>query len=251
MDTVRDIKPTIRRVGTSEDLARTALENFINRACASIKSRDSFHVAISGGQTPERFFELLADSSEADTIDWQKVHLFWVDERCVSPEAEGSNYGLAAHTFLSKVDIPTENVHRMPGECQSLDEAAGIYGDTIRRVFGLGQGQIPQFDLIMLGMGTDGHIGSLYPNSYAQFDTDDIVTTIYLMDGDYNRITLTYPVLHASRHLILLVSGQEKASILKEVLQSEPDEVKYPVHKLWPILDKVTWIIDSQAAELL
>ena len=100
-------------------------------------------------------------------------------------------------------------------------------------------------------MGSDGHIGSLFPNSVALFDTTDIVSPVYRMGGDYSRITLTAPVLTAATHLLILISGSEKAGILRDVFQSEPDEVKYPVHTLWPILDRVTWIIDNDAGRLL
>ncbi len=134
---------------------------------------------------------------------------------------------------------------------ESLEDAVRRYEVTIRQAFCIDEKQIPHFDLIVLGMCPDGHIGSLYPNSYALIDTEDMVSAVYLMDGDHNRITLTHPVLCAARHLTILVSGPEKAQILKEVLQSEPDEMKYPVHTLWPILDKVTWLVDSEAAMLL
>jgi 6-phosphogluconolactonase len=181
----------------------------------------------------------------------EKVQLFWVAERCVPPEAEASNYGLAAHTFLDKVGIPAENVHRMSGECADYQVAVSEYRNTLRRVFRLRPGETPQFDLIVLGMGEDGHIGSLYPNSFALFDTEDLVAIVYQTEGDYSRITLTHPVMCAGRRLIILVSGSEKAQILKEVLTNEPDPVKYPVHTLWPILHKVTWLIDREAGGML
>ena len=100
-------------------------------------------------------------------------------------------------------------------------------------------------------MGEDGHVGSLFPNSYAHFDTTDLACVVYVMDDKFNRITLTYPVLRAASKLIVLVSGEEKAGILKQVLTSEPDEVRFPIHLLWPVLDKVTWLVDKQAAKLL
>jgi 6-phosphogluconolactonase len=103
----------------------------------------------------------------------------------------------------------------------------------------------------MLGMGVEGHTGSLFPNSYACFDTEDLACVVYVLDEDLNRITLTHPVLCAASHLAVLVSGQEKAAILKEVLTSEPDEVRYPIHALWPVIDKVTWLIDKQAAKAM
>ena len=249
MDTIKSGKKNIIRVGTSEDLAHAALSSFCGRARVAIVEKGRFNVAISGGHTPERFFELLGCTDEGRSVEWDKVQVFWVDERCVSPEADASNYGLAAHTFLDKVAIPPENVHRMSGEVSDYDTVVKEYEQTIRNVFNLSPGQLPCFDLIILGMGDDGHIGSLFPNSAALFDTQDLVSAVYFMDGNYNRITLTHPVICAAKHLVILIGGSEKADILKEVLCGEPDEVKYPVHTLWPILDKVTWLIDEEAAK--
>ncbi len=251
MDAIKHSKPNIVRVGTSEDLAHVALSSFANRSRVAIVERGQFHVAISGGHTPSRFFELLGDTDEGRGIEWGKVQVFWVDERCVSPEADASNYRLAAHTFLDKVAIPSGNVHRMSGEVSDYETAVREYEQTIRRVFKVRAGQLPCFDLIILGMGGDGHIGSLFPNSNALFDTQDLVSAVYFMSGDYNRITLTHPVICAAHHLAILISGSEKAEILKEVLCGEPDEIKYPVHTLWPILDKVTWMVDDEAAKYI
>ena len=239
----------ITQVDTPQDLAATAFDLFVTEADKAIEQKGTFNVAISGGHTPARFFELLG--YKAAVVRWDRVQLFWVDERCVPPEADASNYGLAANTFLEKVPIPPDNVHRMPGESCDYGKAIAEYENIMRSFFGLSPGQIPQFDLIVLGMGADGHVGSLFPNSYALFDTDDLVSAVYLMDGNYNRMTLTHPVLRAASRLVILVSGPEKTNILREVMQSEPDEVKYPVHTLWPILDKVTWLIDSEAGKFL
>ena len=251
MDAIKNGQPVVRRVGGYEELACCALSSFADRSRVAIVEKGQFNVAISGGHTPERFFELLGDSDEGRSIEWAKVHVFWVDERCVSPDAEASNYGLAAHSFLDKVDIPGGNVHRMAAEVSDYGKAVKEYERTIRRVFKLEAGELPAFDLIILGMGDDGHIGSLFPNSAALFDTQDLVSAVYLMSGDYNRITLTHPVLCAAKHLLILISGSGKAEILREVLHGEPDEVKYPVHTLWPILDKVTWVVDEDAAKFI
>lgn len=251
MEAVKNIKPDITCVNTDEDLAICAFEMFISGADRAIGANGCFNVAISGGHTPGRFFELLAERSESCSIQWDKIHIFWVDERCVPPDADASNYGLAASTFLEKVSIPFKNVHRVSGENIDYAEAAKEYEDVIRSVFKIKPGQMPCFDLIVLGMGADGHIGSLFPNSYALFDTEDLASAVYMMDGEYSRITLTHPVLCGAQHLAILVSGSEKASILKEVLRSEPDEIKYPVHTLWPILHKVTWVVESQAGKYL
>jgi len=249
MELIDSVKPKIQRVATPEDLAAAALDTFVTAAAEAIEERGTFNVAISGGHTPVQFFNLLGERPESLALNWDKVQIFWVDERCVPPEAEASNYGLAAHTFLDKVSIPTQNVHRVTGESIDYTQAVNEYQVTIRGVFGLRPGETPVFDLIVLGMGADGHIGSLFPNSYVLFDTEDLVSIVYMTDGDYSRITLTHPVLCAGAHLVILVSGREKSRILKEVLQSEPDPVKYPVHTLWPILSKVTWIVDDEAGK--
>ncbi len=251
METVKNIKLNLNHVATSEDLAISAFNMFVDFANKSIKKKGSFNVAISGGHTPIRFFELLGSSLRSKVLEWDKVQIFWADERFVPPDDEASNYGVAARTFLDEVQIPPENVHRMPGESNDYAEAVCAYERTIRKVFKLDPGQIPEFDFIFLGMGANGHIGSLFPASYALFDTDDLVSVVYFMDGNYNRMTLTHPVLCSASLLAILVSGHEKARILKEVLQSEPDVVKYPAHALWPILDKVTWIVDDEAAKSL
>ncbi|MHC4644656.1 MAG: 6-phosphogluconolactonase [Planctomycetota bacterium] len=251
METVAKYKPNLEVVSDAERLAHRSIELFIGDAQRAIKAGNAFCVAISGGHTPRRFFELLGDLPECKGLAWSQIQLFWVDERYVPADSQDSNYKLAADTFLGKVPIPQANIHRIPTEYSDFKSAARSYEETIRRVFALEGGQVPRFDLVVLGMGGDGHTGSLFPNSYAPFDKDDLACVVYLLENELNRITLTHPVLCAASHLAVLVSGEEKADILKEVLTSEPDEVKYPIHVLWPVLDKVTWLVDSDAARLL
>jgi 6-phosphogluconolactonase len=251
METFASYEANVGIAADTESLAHQCVELFIADAQEAIKERNVFHVAISGGNTPRRFFELLPEMSQAKAVPWDKIQLFWVDERYVPHDSQWSNYKLAADTFLAKVPIPEQNVHRIPTEYTDFNAAAQGYEHTIREAFGLQENQLPEFDLIMLGMGPDGHTGSLFPNSYAPFDTDNLACVVYVMDGKLNRITLTHPVLCAASHLVVLVSGEEKAAILKEVLTSEPDEVRYPIHVLWPILNKVTWLIDRPAAKFL
>ena len=251
MKTVGNGKLKIARVSSAQELAKKAFEMFINSAERSIQTKGKFNVAVSGGQTPAGFFRLLGENANHIGIDWKRVEVFWVDERCVPPEADASNYHLAASTFLDRIEIPPTNVHRMYGEFCDYAEAVHEYEQALRRVFNLQTGQLPQFDLIVLGMGKNAHIGSIFPNSYALFDTDDLVSTVYLMDGNYSRMTLTPPVICAASSVLVLVSGPEKAQIIKEVFESEPDEIKYPVHTLWHVLDKVTWLVDDAAATLL
>lgn len=251
METVAKYKPNVEIVSDPEMLARRCVQLFIADAKKAIQANDTARIAISGGHTPRRFFELLGELPEAKTLPWDRIQLFWVDERYVPPDSKWSNYKLAADTFLPKVPLPRENVHRIPTEDNDFNIAAHRYEKTIREVFALQENQLPQFDLIVLGMGVEGHTGSLFPDSYASFDKEHLACVVYVMDEKLNRITLTHPVLCAASHLAVLVSGQEKAAILKEVLTSEPDEVRYPIHVLWPILKNVTWLVDSQAARLL
>lgn len=251
METFANYEPNVQVVSDLESLAQQSLEFFISNAQQAIKTKGVFYVAVSGGYTPRRFFELLGEAPQVKTLAWDKIQLFWVDERYVSPDSQWSNYKLAADTFLTKIPMPKENVHRIPTEYEDFKLAARHYEETIREVFSLKENQIPEFDLIVLGMGTEGHTGSLFPDSYAPFDTEDLACVVYVLDQKLNRITLTYPVLRAACHLVVLVSGEEKADILKEVLTSEPDEVRYPIHALWPILDKVTWLVDKKAAKSL
>jgi len=242
-------KPNIQVAPDSEGLARETVELFVSTAREAVETRGVFHVAISGGHTPKRSFEMLAAAPYAQSLPWHDVHIFWVDERYVPPDSAYSNYRLAVEAFLSKIAIPPENIHRIPTEYDDIKIAAGRYEETIRVVFGLqGSDAIPRFDLIVLGMGTDGHTGSLFPNSYAPFECNRLACVVYVLGEQLSRITLTHPVLREARRLAVLVSGREKAETLRDVLTSEPDEVKYPIHVLWPALDKVVWLVDREAA---
>jgi len=241
VDVVRDLS----------SLARQSFELFVSEAEEAICKKGVFYIAISGGTTPATFFELLGSDISAANVEWDKIQIFWVDERFVSIDSKWSNYKLAADTFLKKVPIPLQNIHRIETEHADCMEAAREYEQAMREVFGIAQGQIPVFDLIVLGMGVDGHIGSLFRNSYATFDTQDLACVVYALDEKLNRITMTHPVLSAAQKLLVLVSGKEKAQILHHVMTEEPDEINYPIHILWPVLDKVTWIVDSDAAQML
>ncbi len=251
METMANNKPNVEVANDAESLAHRSVDFFIEQANKAVAQKGVFHVAISGGHTPQRFYELLGQSDYANKIPWDKMQLFWVDERYVPPESALSNYKLAVDTFLGHVPIPEANVHRILTEFDDLSEAAHNYEQTIRKIFGIDKKKLPKFDLIVLGMGADGHTGSLFPNSYAPFDTEDLACVVYALDNEVARITLTHPVLCEASRLAVLVSGREKAKTLKEVLTSEPDEVRFPIHTLWPVLDKITWLVDSQAATLL
>jgi 6-phosphogluconolactonase len=249
METTARYQPNVEVATDGEDLAHRAADLFVWTARESIQARGRFHVALSGGQTPKRSFEVLATSPAARALPWERIHVFWVDERYVPPDSPHSNYRLAAEALLTRVSIPPDNVHRIPTEHEDIRVAARAYEETIRDVLGIESKETPQFDLIVLGMGADGHTGSLLPNSYAPFDTDDLACAVFTGGERLNRITLTHPVMRAARHLTVLVSGSEKAQTLKAVLGGEPDEIRYPIHILWPVLDRILWLVDRDAAQ--
>lgn len=256
MSPAEQYKPNIQILSDAEALARRCLELFVASVEQTVKGKNVFHLAVSGGRSPQRFFELLGSEQKALSLPWDKIHLFWVDERYVPHDSPYSNYKLAADTFLTKVPIPKENIHPIPTDFEDFDSAARQYEKILRSVFQIKSGQLPKFDLIILGMGADGHTGSLFPNSNACFDATDLACVVYLLDQKLpdetvNRITLTHPVICAASQIIVLVSGSEKAKTLKQVLAGPPDEIRYPIHILWPVLDKVLWLIDSPAAGLI
>ncbi len=251
MKTLTNYKPHIEVTSDLEELSVRGLESFVSHAKKAIENKGKFYVAISGGFTPRSFLELLGDHPNSQNLDWDNIHIFWVDERYVPKDSKWSNYNLAYETFLSKINIPPRNIHAISTEFSDFEEAARQYGEDLRSVFELEKDQLPEFDLIFLGMGSDGHTGSLLPNSYASIDTTHLASVVYVMDEKLNRITLTYPVLRAASNLVVMVSGRSKAKTLKEVMTSEPDEIKYPIHLLWPVLEKVCWLVDGEAAELL
>jgi 6-phosphogluconolactonase len=256
MSLTKQKKPNTQIVADADALARRCFDLFVTSVEQTVKEKNVFHLAISGGHSPQRFFELLGSEQKALSLPWDKIHLFWVDERYVPHDSPNSNYKLAIDTFLAKIPIPEKNIHPIPTDFEDFDSAARQYEKTLRSVFHIKSGQLPKFDLVVLGMGSDGHTGSLFPNSNASFDTKDLACVVYLLDQKLpdqtvNRITLTHPVICAASQIVVLVSGAKKAKTLKVVLAGPPDEVRYPIHVLWPVLDKVLWLIDSPAAGLI
>ncbi|HUT28458.1 MAG TPA: 6-phosphogluconolactonase [Sedimentisphaerales bacterium] len=231
-------------------LAERAAELFFSDARRAMAGSGRFCVAVSR-DTPGSFFELLGGQSRFDNLRWQGIHLFWVDECCGPAKSRSGTGDLSAYGSVGKTHIPAENVHRICLEKRNCACAASIYEQTILNLVSPGENGMPCFDLIMLKMDSDGHIASLFPDTYGFFDTEDSVCVMYFMDGRYTRITLTNPVLCAASHIVILVCGKESGAILREILTSEPDEVRYPLHAVWPILDKVTWLVDRNAGGFL
>jgi 6-phosphogluconolactonase len=228
-------------------LAEQVMVHFLAAAHRSLAERDSFRVAVSGGRTPRLFFDLLGRSDAGRALPWERIHLFWTDERYVPWDSGDSNYKLLADTLLAQVSIPAGNVHAVATAYPDMFDAVRAYEQTLREVFHVEGNAIPSFDLVLLGMGADGHTASLFPGTYAPFDTEDWVCAVFKSGGDVNRITLTHPVLRAARQLLVVVSGADKAETLKAVVNEAPDADRYPIHLLWPVLEKVTWLVDKDS----
>jgi len=220
-------------------LAQAAAERFVELARQAISTHQRFLVALSGGNTPKPLYELLAAKVFAEKIDWIRVQVFFTDERCVAPSHPDSNYRAARLVLFEKVPIPPANVHRIRGEL-SPAVAARLYQGELRSILGA-RGR---FDLILLGMGTDGHTASLFPRSEALEEKDERVVTTYVKALAAWRITLTLPVINAARHILFLVSGPEKAPALSRVFSGEP----LPAGRVKPDAGVLLWFVDQDAA---
>lgn len=228
----------------SDDLAGTGAEHFLAVSRDAVARKGLFTVALSGGSTPKNLYELLADPNEPfrDQVPWARSQFFWSDERHVPPDDPDSNYRMANDSMLSRVPVPGANVHRVRSENPNAAEAAEAYEKKLREITG---GSTPQLDLILLGLGTDGHTASLFPNSQALHEKDRLVAAPWVEKLQTYRITMTLPLLNNAASVMFLVSGSEKAGIVKEVLQGPQ---LYPAQAVRPTNGKLLWLLDKEAA---
>ncbi len=227
-----------------QELAEAAARDFATKATEAINNSGRFTVALAGGSTPEATYKLLA-RDYAEDLDWSKVHVFFGDERTVPPDHEDSNYRMAKEALLDHV--PVGSVHRMRGESPP-DEAAASYEDELREFFG--NDEIPSLDLIMLGIGEDGHTASLFPETPALEVIDRWVIANPVSKLDTIRLTLTAPVINSAGAVNFLTAGEGKAEALKEILEVSADPRKYPAKLIQPANGPV-WMVDRSAVGLL
>lgn len=238
---------------TPADVARRAAEELTETAVETVRLKGRVAVALSGGSTPIEMFGLLTREPFRSEMPWQQLHLFWSDERCVPPDSPDSNYYAANEALLSRVDIPEENVHRLRGEIEP-DEAAREYERQIRAAV---EGDPPRFDLILLGMGGDGHTASLFPHSDGLSVTDRLVVHNHVPDEHRgsapvaDRLTFTSTLINAAERVTFLVTGSGKADVLKAVLEGERDTEQYPSQLVLPADGKLLWLLDEAAASRL
>jgi 6-phosphogluconolactonase len=240
----------LRRLTTPQDLFQAAAEEVIRAATDAVAQRGRFTIALSGGSTPRNLYTLIAANASA-SLPWDQMFFFWGDERHVPPDDPESNYRMANETLLSKVPIPPGNVFRIPSENPDASAAAEAYEQTLRKFFALAPGEFPRFDLILLGIGPDGHTASLFPETEALQEKSRLVVANWVEKMKTSRITLTLPVLNAARCVAFLVSGIDKAAVLHEVLEGDAPGEKYPSRLVRPSEGKVIWFVDRAAASEL
>lgn len=221
-------------------LITAATEHFVATARNAIAKRGVFYVALAGGSTPKGLYEKLATEPYRQQIDWARVHIFFGDERCVPAEHEESNYKMARLAMLDALPIPADNIHRVPTEAGDANQAAVAYAGTLNTVM-----NGAEFDLVLLGLGPDGHIASLFPETPALTVTDTLTTSLYVEKFDSWRVTLTYPVINAARQVIVFIAGAAKADIVRDISSDAVSGL--PVQQLAP-KGEYYWFMDQAAA---
>jgi 6-phosphogluconolactonase len=242
----------IEIIADAEAMSRAAAELLIEHIAESLHTQEVYSIALSGGATPRRLYALLADDRDLRRqIPWERIHFFWGDERHVPPDHPDSNYRMADTALLSKVPVPKANIHRIPAENPDAAKAAADYEQEIRRFFNIESGQVPRFNCVLLGMGSDGHTASLFPGTAALAETQRLVVSNWVKKFQSYRITLSLPVINNAAYILFLVAGREKADTLKAVLEADSKTMRFPVQYIKPTHGQLTWLLDRPAASRL
>ncbi|HXG93830.1 MAG TPA: 6-phosphogluconolactonase [Blastocatellia bacterium] len=247
----------MRIYADAEELALKAARHFARLADQYVIASGRFTVALAGGSTPRRMFSLLAEEPFLDTVPWASIYFFWGDERCVPPDHPDSNYRMASETLLSKAPVRRENIFRIPAELEDHERAASDYEATLINFFAKHKSataplsNVPRFDLVLLGMGPDGHTASLFPGTEALQKDDRIAVANYVEKFNAYRITLTATTINNARNVTFVVAGGDKADALKEVLEGQYNPEVYPSQLIHPRNGTLLWMVDKSAARLL
>lgn len=239
------VRGDLRVYESPQEVAAAVAGLFTASARDAIAARGGFFVALAGGKTPRAAYDMLARAG-AHEIDWRRVSIYFGDERCVPPESDDSNYKMAEETLLSKVPVPRHNVHRMHGEDEPA-RAARAYARMLIETMG----EAPQFDLMLLGMGEDGHTASLFPGNDPQTDEDQLVRAVFVEKYGAHRLTVTPLVINHSRRVAIAVEGAAKAAALRDVREGPYQPAKYPVQIVAPLNGELEWLADRAAASEL
>lgn len=238
----------------SDDLAVHAADLIIQIAQNAIRVRGRAMLALAGGSTPKKTYSVLAEPDRRGRLDWAHAYLFFGDERFVRPDDPSSNFAMVQRTLLEPASVPAGHVFPVPTHLGTAAAAAEAYAATLTRAFGIGGScDPPQFDLILLGLGDDGHTASLFPGAASLRVTDRwaVASPPGTLPPPVERVTLTFPVLNAAREILFLVSGQNKAEVLHDVLESQPRREERPAACVCPVDGTVTWLVDEAAASRL
>lgn len=231
----------------AEELSQKAAERFVRSAQDAIARARRFVVALSGGSTPRALYSLLASPGYNERIPWPHVQLYWGDERCVPPHHPDSNFHMVQETLLANITIPRENFHRIAGELE-YRVAAADYEEQLKKLFRLPAGALPRFDLILLGLGEDGHTASLFPGGDALDARQNLVVATFVEKLQAHRVTLTLPVINQAAEILFLVAGKDKSAVVKQIVGEQPDAAELPAAKVQPESGRLTWLITQDAA---
>ena len=230
------------------DTAEKLAEELAHQLKESVnKHNGNFCLAISGGSTPKIFFQRLAEQPFNNEIEWNKVHFFWCDERCVPSDDPESNFGMTKTILFDKIKIPQENIHRIKGESDPSEETVR-YVNEIENIVSKRENTLPRFDWVMLGMGEDGHTASLFPDKKLLFVFSNIAGVAQHPQTSQKRISLTTDVLNNAKRITFVVTGKNKAKILSEILNGLPISKNYPSAQIKPTNGTIDWMIDKEAA---
>lgn len=241
----------LRVFDDADTLTRAAAEEITESAEAAIASEGRFTIALSGGSTPRPVYRLLAEEPYRSRIRWDRVYVFWGDERHVPPGDPQSNFGMAHDELLSKVSLPPANIHRVRAEKPDAERAAHEYEWTLRSLFNLDEGQVPRFDLVLMGLGPDGHTASLFPGSDAVRERTRLVVAPWVGAQSSFRVTMTLPVFNRAACALFVVSGEEKAEALRSVLEGDLQPDRFPAQGVRPDDGRLLYFVDRAAARLL
>jgi 6-phosphogluconolactonase len=240
----------IRIFDDLEALSRGAAELLVNIARQAVAARGRFSAALSGGATPQRTYELLATAPYREQVDWARAHIFWGDERCVAEDDPRSNARLVREALLRQVPVPAGQVH--PMDCRpSPGEGARRYEALLREFFALSAPGSPCFDLILLGLGENGHTASLFPGTPALIESERWVAEVYVAQQELHRLTLTAALINGAAAVVFLVAGAAKAAVVQEVIQGPRDPGRLPAQLINPQPGALHWLLDRAAAGAL
>jgi len=243
-------KSQIHHYDDTAALFEGAAQDWVALACQAVNERGGFHVALSGGSTPKGLYERLASGMLREQVDWPRVHIYFGDERAVPPDHADSNYRMAKEALLQHVPIPPTQIHRLMAESEDLESTAEGYAQLLAGALPAGESGVGRFDLVMLGMGPDGHVASLFPHTPVLSERRRLVAPVHVTQLDTWRLTVTLPVINNARHTMLLVAGKNKAPIMGEIMSDYRGHPRYPVEMIEPT-DRLEWYVDRDAAPFL